>query len=171
MKSNDNPHDPLVERAVVSFDLAAEHHLAECPPCQTERDRLQDVLRRFANANREHTARPETFWQQQALRIEAARQKSETRSRLTTTLVPAVIALLFAAFVLLGRIPVVPTAATVAAPAQADPDHELLLEIERTIQADTPRALEPATLIVDERENNLPLGSTSNRKEIHSHEN
>jgi hypothetical protein len=171
MNSNENSHDPLVERAVVSFDLAAEHHLAECQPCQTERDHVQDVLRKFAVANREYAERPETFWQQQALRIEAARQKSETRSRLMATLVPAVVVLILAAFAILGHAPGVHPVATVTPAAQVDPDHELLLEIERTIQADTPRALEPATLMVNERESNLPLGSTSNRKEIRSHEN
>lgn len=171
MNSNENSHDPLVERALVSFDLAAEHHLAGCQPCQTERDRVEDVLRQFAAANREYADRPETFWQQQALRIETARRKSETRSRLTAALVPAVVVLLLSAFAILGRAPGVRPAATVTPTAQVDPDHELLLEVERAIQADTPRALEPATLMVDERDSNLPLGSTSNRREIRSHEN
>lgn len=171
MNSNENAHDPLVERALVSFDLAAEHHLAECPPCQSERERVQDVLSQFAAANREYANRPETFWQHQALRIEAARRKSETRSRLVATLVPAVVVLFLAAFGILGHAPGVRPVATVAPTVQVDPDHELLLEVERAIQTDTPRALEPATLMVDERDSNLPLVSTSPRKEIRSHEN
>ena len=53
MNPNENSHDPLVERALVGLDLAAEHHLANCAPCQTERERVQEALRRTA-------ARPST---------------------------------------------------------------------------------------------------------------
>jgi hypothetical protein len=173
MNSNENTHDPLVERAVVSFDLAAEHHLANCQPCQTERDRVEDALRQFAAANREYANRPENFWESQAARIRSAHQDSATRSRLTMSLVPSVVVLLLAAFAILGRTPGVRpvTPPVAAATQQVDTDHELLLEVERAIQTDTPLALEPATLMVDESDGNLPLHRTSERKESRSHEN
>jgi len=171
MNSNENTHDPLVERAVVSFDLAAEHHIANCPPCQTERDRVEDALRQFAAANREYANRPDNFWEQQAARIRSARKDSEARSRLTMSLVPSVVVLLLAAFAILGRAPGVRPVQPAPPVAQTDPDHELLLEVERAIQTDTPLALEPATLMVNESDGNLPLNSTSQRKEIRSHEN
>ena len=69
MNSNENPHEPLVERALVSFDLAAEHHIAHCQPCQTEREKVEDALRQFGAANREYANRPTSFYEQQAARI------------------------------------------------------------------------------------------------------
>ena len=81
MNNEQNAHEPLVESALAGFDLAAEHHLATCQPCQAERDRMQEVLREFAAANREYANRPESFWQQQALCIEVARDSSDPRSR------------------------------------------------------------------------------------------
>ena len=168
MNSNDNTHDPLVERAVASFDLAAEHHIAGCPPCQAERDHVEDALRQFAAANREYAKRPEDFWELQAARIRAARRDSDAKSRLTMTLVPTVVVLLLSAFAILGRAPGV---RPVQPAAQVDTDHELLLEVERAIQSDTPRALEPATLMVDESDGNLPLDPASQNKETRSHAN
>lgn len=172
MNSNENTHDPLIDRAVVSFDLAAEHHLAGCAPCQAERDRVEDALRRFAEVNREYASRPENFWEIQAARIGSARKESEARSRRTMALVPSVAVLLLAAGAILGSAPGMrPVATPKAVAAQVDPDHELLLEVERAIQADTPRALEPAMLMVEENEGNMPLNTSSERKEIRSHEN
>ena len=171
MNSNDNTHDPLVERAVASFDLAAEHHIAGCPPCQAERDRVEEALRRFAAANREYAERPEDFWDLQAARIRATRRDSDAKSRVTMTLVPTAVVLLLAAFAILGRAPGVHTIQPTSPVAQVDSDHELLLEVERAIQSDTPRALEPATLMVDESDGNLPLDPALQNKETRSHEN
>jgi hypothetical protein len=171
MNSNNNTHDPLVERALAGFDLAAEHHIAECQPCQTERDQVEDALRQFATANREYAQRTEDFWELQAARIRTARRESESKSRLTTTLIPSVVVLLLAAFAMLGRAPRVQPAQPATPVAQVDSDHELLLEVERAIQYDTPRALEPATLMVDESDGNLPLDTALQNKETRSHEN
>jgi len=171
MNSNNNTHDPLVERALVGFDLAAEHHIAECQACQTERDQVEDALRRFATANREYAQRPEDFWELQAARIRAARRQSESKSRLTTTLIPSVVVLLLAAFAILVRAPRVHPIQPAAPVAQVDSDHELLLEVERAIQYDTPRALEPATLMVDESDGDMPLDTALQNKETRSHEN
>jgi hypothetical protein len=171
MNSNDNTHDPLVECALVGFDLAAEHHIAECQPCQAERDQVEVALRQFAAANREYAKRPEDFWELQAGRIRAARAESDSKSRLTMTLVPSVVVLLLAAFAILGRAPGVRPIQPTAPVAQGDSDHELLLEVERAIQSDTPRALEPATLMVNESDGNLPLDPALQNKETRSHEN
>lgn len=171
MNANDNMHDPLVERALVSFDLAAEHHIAKCQPCQAERDHVENALREFAAANREYAKRPEDFWDVQAARIRAARRESDAKSRLTMTLVPSVVVLLLAAFAVLGRAPEVRTTRPTAPVAQIDADHELLLEVERAIQTDTPRALEPATLMVEESDGTLPLDPALRNKETRSHEN
>ena len=83
----------------------------------------------------------------------------------------AVEVLLLAAFAILEQPAGVRPTATVKPAVQVDPDHELLLEVERVIQTDTPLALEPATLLVDERDSNWPLNSTSERKGVRSNEN
>jgi hypothetical protein len=172
MNSNENSHDPLVDQALVGFDLAAEHHIANCPPCQSERERVEDALRQFATVNREYASRPENFWEQQAARIRAARSENGQRSGLAMRLVPSAVVLLLLALAVLSRIPGSrPVAVTTPAAVQTDSDHELLVEVERALQSDTPLALEPATLMVEESDGNLPLNTTSEDKEPRSHEN
>jgi len=170
MNPNENTHDPLVDRALVGFDLAAEHHLANCQPCQEERERVENALRLFSAANREYASRPESFWEQQALRIRAASNERARKSRVAMTL-------LLVGAALLSRVPnsapavaINPSAATTVKP---DPlsDHELLLEVERAVQSDTPLSLEPAMLMVEENDSSLPLSSSNARKELHTHEN
>jgi hypothetical protein len=171
MNSDENSHDSLVARALVGFDLAAEHHIAHCPPCQTERERVEDAVRQFSVANREYASRPEVFWEQQAARIRAARRESGQRSRLTMTLVPSMVVLLLLAIAVLGRAPGARPAAVTTPSVQTDSDHELLLEVERAVGTGTPHALEPATLMVEESNGSGPLNSTSENKETRSHEN
>ncbi len=171
MNANENTHDSLLERALVSFDLAAEHHIAHCQPCQTEREKVEAALRQFGAASRQSASRPEIFWEQQASRIRAAQRQYGQPSRLTMTLVPTVVVLLLVAFAMLGRGPGVRPVAVATPAVQSDSDHQLLLEIERAVRADTPLALEPATLMVEESDGNLPLHTSSEKKETRSHEN
>jgi len=149
MNSNENVHDPLVEQAVVGFDLAAEHHLAHCAPCQTEREKLEDALRQFAAANREYASQLESFYEQQATRIRAALRESQQRSRAKTALVPSLVVLALLAVAMLGKGPGVRPVAVTPPVQQTASDHELLLEVERALESDTPRALEPVTLVVE----------------------
>jgi hypothetical protein len=171
MNSNENAHDPLVEQALIGFDLAAEHHIAHCEPCQTERERVEEALCRFGAANREYANRPNSFWEQQAESIRAAQQASVRRSRATLALVPSVVVLLLLGFAVLGRAPGVRPVAVAPPPAQTDSDHELLVGVERAMGRRTPLALEPATLMVEESSGNEPLNSTDESKERRSHEN
>ena len=168
MNTSKNSHDPLVERALVGFDLAAEHHLASCSPCQTERERVQEALREFGTANRQYAGRPENFWDQQAARIRAARNDRAQRSRLALTLAPGLAVLLLLAFALLSRGPSTRPAPTTA---QTDSDHELLVEVERVVQTDTPLSLEAVTLMGEQDDNNVSMSSTNSVKEPRSHEN
>ena len=172
MNSNENAHDPLVKQTLVGFDLAAEHHIAHCEPCQTERERVEEALRQFGAANREYANRPASFWEQQAASIRAAQQASVQRSRTMVALVPSVVVLLLLGFAILGRAPGVrPRTVAPAAAVENDADHELLLGVERAIGADTPMALQPATLMVQESSGNEPLNSTDESKGRGSHEN
>lgn len=176
MNPNENTHDPLVDRALVGFDLAAEHHLANCQPCQEERERVEEALRMFSAANREYAHRPESFWEQQALRIRATRNESARKSRVALTLTPGLAVLLLIGAALLSRVPhSSPSSAisplTVEAKADRLSDHELLLEVERAVQSDTPLSLEPAMLMVEESDSSMPLSSSNAPKEPHTHEN
>ena len=171
MNSNENAHDPLVERALVEFDLAAEHHIAHCEPCQTERERVEEALREFGAANREYANRPASFWEQQAASIRLAQQASVQRSRATLALVPSVVVLLLLGFAVLGQAPGVRPVAVAPMASQTDSDHELLVGVERAMRTDTPRALQPATLMVEESSGNEPLNSTYESEERRSHEN
>ena len=49
--------------------------------------------------------------------------------------------------------------------AAVDPDHELLMEVERMVQIDGPLALEPAALLAQEMVQELPGRNYPNRKE------
>src|ERR1700745_959323 len=141
MNSNENLHEPLVDQALVGFDLAAEHHIAHCQPCQAEREKVEEALRQFGAANREYASRPESFYEQPAARIRAAQQASTRSSRMTMALVPSLVVLMVLALAMLGKAPRVRPVAVAPPVQQADSDHELLVQVERAIQSETPRAL------------------------------
>ena len=170
MSSEQNAHEPLVERVLVSFDLAAEHHIANCDPCQTERERLERALREFGAANREYAMRPENFWEQQAARIQAKRRESQSRARMAAVLTPTLATLLFAGVLLVHRAPQAEPAQTVPV-VQMDSDHELLLAVERAVESNTPQALAPVAWMMENSEANPSLETNSGKKEMRSHEN
>ena len=173
MNTNENSHEPLVERALIGFDLAAEHHLANCEPCQRERERVQEVLNLFGAAKRESANRPEIFWEQQAARIRSARNEQVKRSRLALSLTPGLAVLLLLGVALITRAPKVnPTQTpirTAAGPQISDQD--LLMEVERAVQSGTPLSLEPATLMVEDDADSRPMNSQNANKELRPHEN
>jgi len=173
MNTNESSHEPLVERALIGFDLAAEHHLANCEPCQQERERLQEALNLFGSAKRESANRPEIFWEQQAARIRSARNEQVKRSRLALSLTPGLAVLLLLAVALITRAPKAdPTPAPISA-AAAPPisDQDLLMEVERAVQSGTPLSLGPATLIVEDDADSRPMNSQNANKELRTHEN
>ena len=53
----------------------------------------------------------------------------------------------------------------------ADPDHELLMEVERMVQIDGPLALEPAALLAQEMVQDLPARNYPIRKKEPGNEN
>lgn len=173
MNSNENSHEPLVERALMGFDLAAEHHLSNCEPCQQERERVQEALNLFAAAERESANRPEIFWEQQAARIRAARNDQVKKSRMALALTPGLAVLLLMGFALITRSAKIdPKPAPISrAVAPAISDQELLMEVERAVQSGTPLSLEPATLMVEEDAGSMPINSQNASKELRSNEN
>ena len=172
MNNEQNAHDPLVERVLVSFDLAAEHHVSQCEPCQAERERLEDALRQFGTANREYAMRPERFWEQQAARIRANRHQSQSRARKLALLAPVMATFLCAGVLLLQHAPRVSPEAESIPAMQTDSDHELLLAVERAVESDTPQALAPIAWVEEEENGSMAtLPVRSKQKESRSHEN
>jgi predicted anti-sigma-YlaC factor YlaD len=172
MNTNENSHEPLVERALIGFDLASGHHLANCEPCQQERERVQEALNLFRAAQRESANRPEIFWEQQAARIRAARNEQMKRSRIAPSLTPGLAVLLLLGITLVARTPKVdpaPTSISAAAVQQVS-DQELLMEVERAVQSGTPLSLGPATLMVEEDADSRPMNSQNAHKELRTHE-
>ncbi|HMK21726.1 MAG TPA: hypothetical protein VK466_05290 [Terriglobales bacterium] len=171
MSSEQNPHEPLVERVLVGFDLTAEHHVAHCAPCQTERQKLEEALQQFGAANREYASRSEDFWDKQAAQIQQKRRESSNRARVVGALAPALAMLLFVGVFLVSQSPhVEPSAQTVPA-VQTDSDHELLVAVERAVESDTPQALAPVAWMEEENDGSTSLPARSNQKESRSHEN
>jgi hypothetical protein len=112
--------------------------------------------------------RNEEFWQNQRTavwsRISSAEERSARRLPiLAWALAAATIAV---SGWLLNRPLVVPTPQV-----RVDPDHELLMEVERVVQIDGPLALEPAALLAEEMVQDLPTKNSPTRKKEPSHEN
>lgn len=149
-KGGSDSHAPLVDRALMGLDLAAEHHLANCPCCQGEREKTERALERYAAFEREQVERQETFWADQATRIRAACNSVRRRPAAAAALVPALGLLLVLGLGLMLRRQPVP--APPVAHIRTVSDHELLLAVESAVDNGTPYALEPVALMVEERE-------------------
>jgi hypothetical protein len=67
---------------------------------------------------------------------------------------------------MLDRAPVVPPQA-----APVDPDHELLLAVERAVRNDGPAALDPAALLAEEMVQGIAAAHSPIRKKEPTHEN
>ena len=117
-----------------------ERHLAECPECRDEIERLAGGLRALRQEALEASDKPEVFWSRQRGLMTAAPRRRPLSPRFAWAAGLALVAGL--AGVYLTREP-----ASVRVGTVADPDHELLRDVERAIRRDLPRALEPAALI------------------------
>ena len=171
MSSEKHAHGPLVERALAGFDLAAEHHIANCEPCRTERERLEEALRQFGAANRERATRTADFWEKQAAEIREKRRQSSGRTHMVAALAPALATLFLVGGLLVYRTPQVEPSAHTAPVLQTDSDHELLIAVERAVESDTPQALAPVAWVEEESDGSVPSAMRSNQKESRSHEN
>jgi hypothetical protein len=78
----------------------------------------------------------------------------------------ALAAIVLLAGLMLGRAP-----ATLPREAQVDPDHELLLQVERAVNNDGPAALDPAALLAEEMVQDIAAVNHPVRKKEPTHEN
>ncbi len=117
--------------------------------------RLRPALDALAGWARGATDRPESFWAQQRDAVWARLAVRKKRAGRFRALAAVVSLFLFALALLLGnRHP-----AKAPPRAQADPDQELLLRVQQTMQSDGPQALEPAALLAAEISQEANSGS------------
>lgn len=133
---------------------------------------LRPTLEALPDWARASTDRPEEFWQQQRSivwsRISASDHASAARFVRRSPLLAwsAVTALILLAGLMLDRGSLAPPPKT-----QVDPDHELLLAVERAVHNDGPAALEPAAFLAEEMVQDIPAAHSPIRKKEPTHEN
>jgi hypothetical protein len=123
-----------------------------------ESQRLWCALRELPNFAQLNSERPEHFWTRQRTQIWKSIEAGSSR-RAHSTLgfawaAAAAVMALAAILLAFAPVPEIPQ-------AQVDPDHELLLNIERSLNTGGPQALEPATLLVEEISQNTQSNPAS----------
>jgi hypothetical protein len=139
---------------------------------ESDQRSLRSTLEALPDWARASTERPEEFWQEQRSivwsRISSSESAAATRLVRRSPLLawPAVTALVLLAGLMLDRGSLAPPHKT-----QADPDHELLLAVERAVHNDGPAALEPAALLAGEMVQDMAAARPPMRKKEPTHEN
>ncbi len=118
-------------------------HLESCATCREEQAALERAVAEFGGTTRRIAERPEAFWQGQASAIRSRLAEPQSQPRRLAW--AGALAVLVVVAVLLSKH--APPKTTVT---QADPDHVLLVDVERAVRRELPRALEPAALLAQE---------------------
>jgi len=140
-------------------------HLATCSSCRAEQERMRRVLGELPALTHIVAKNTDAFWELQRASIWANIDSVGPR-KFPALAWASVAAVLVAATLLISIAPTVPPR------AQADSDHELMIQLERTLQSEVPAALEPAALLAREITQNSQLNSPSpDQKKESSHEN
>jgi hypothetical protein len=129
---------------------------------------LRQTLEALPGWARAATEQSDEFWRNQRIAIWSRISSAEERSaRRIPILAWAVAAAMIAVSGWLLEQPMV------APPREVyvDPDHELLMEVERMVQIDGPLALEPAALLAQEMVQDLPARNYPVRKKEPRNEN
>ena len=138
---------------------------------ESDQRSLRPTLETLPDWARASTERPEEFWQEQRSivwsRISSSENVAATRLVRRSPLLAwsTVTALVLLAGLMLDRGSIAPPHNT-----QVDPDHELLLAVERAVHNDGPAALEPAALLAEEMVQDIAARPPIRKKEP-THEN
>jgi hypothetical protein len=138
---------------------------------ESDQRALRSTLEALPEWARDSTERPEEFWQEQRSmvwsRISSSENPAATRLVRRSPLLAwsAVAALVLLAGFMLDRGSLAPPHKT-----QPDPDHELLLAVERAVNNDGPAALDPAALLAEEMVQDIAARPPIRKKEP-THEN
>ena len=139
---------------------------------ESDRHALRPTLESLPDWARASTEHSEEFWQKQRegvwSRISSPQFQTRDRwARWSPALAcSALAAILLLAGFILDRAP-----ATLPREAQVDPDHELLLQVERAVNHDGPAALDPAALLAEEMVQDMAAVHPPVRKKEPTHEN
>jgi len=146
----------LFESFLGGRNPAAEAHLTSCPECRAQLERLRSATTALRDSAHAQAEQREGFWARQ--RSSAAARNSERAVR-PLAWTAAVAAAVLAAMLLQEPRPVAPvTPAT-------DPDHALMLAVQRAVNREVPKALEPAALLTQEISRNVkPNGPSRQSK-------
>jgi len=146
---------------------ASNAHLATCASCRTEQDRMRRILGELPSLARVVAHNTDTFWEKQRTAILADIVAPQSRKQFPILVWTLGVAVLVVAGLLLSTAP-----APAPTRAETDPDHELMIQLERTLQSAVPQALEPAALLAREITQNAQPNSLSPvQKKESSHEN
>ena len=124
----------------------ARVHLAGCPNCRADRDRLRAALTGLVEQSRAQAERPEAIWEQQRRQIVSRLSRRPSSWRFWGwTWAPAAVGLaVVALFWFRGGPP--------QSSQGPEADHALLIAVERSAQAEVPVALRPVALLAAEVE-------------------
>lgn len=142
-------------------------HLELCDCCLNEVARLREAVA----AMKVMPDEPQEFWHRQrtAIRTQIACTPAHPASHVRgLAWAPALAVLVLAGLLLSGGSPPPPA---VEAATPLDPDHELLLAVERVMRSNGPEALEPATYFVQEIKQEVSSKRSSIRNQETSHAN
>lgn len=138
---------------------------------QSDQQALRPTLEALPEWARTSSERTEEFWQSQRgavwSRISSLDRHPDRTVRRPLLLAWSVVAaMVLLAGLMLNRASYVPPPQ-----AQVDPDHELLMAVERAVHNDGPAALDPAALLAEEMVQDLPAAHSPIRKKEPTHEN
>jgi len=123
-----------------------------------EVQRFRQALQAIPNFAQVNSQRPEIFWTRQRAEVwKAIERGTETQRRSMPKLAWVAAAVVVGIAAMMLSVSPVPQAPQ----ARVDPDHELLLDIERSLNSGGPQALEPASLLVEEISQNAQSNPAS----------
>jgi len=135
---------------------SAEHR-ANCAICRAEHERLEDALAGFRALAQEAVERPEYFWDRQRLAILDRLKAPHATRRYRAVWIWATAAALVIVLVLIFN----PNHSKSIVPDfAAGHDQELLVDVERSLNRELPRALQPAVILTQELDNALAHPTT-----------
>ncbi len=135
--------EQLTERLLnAPGDPASQAHLTACPACREEEEGLRQLLAGYRQATNAMAERPASFWHGQQGGLAARWTGHSTGWRLAWA--ATVAAVVLTAILMQEKTPPAKSFAT------TDPDHALLVDVERSVRREVPRALEPAALLAQE---------------------
>jgi hypothetical protein len=140
-----------VDLTGVEGDAAARQHLTDCAACARELEGLRGAIEKYQRAARESAERPESHWLRQRATVVSRAMGKPAMPRLAWFAAAAIVTL--AALSLVREHPPAqpaPVATAQLQETQAESDSALLADVQRQVQREVPRALQPAELLVEE---------------------